>query len=497
MSKIDDFFHKNLSNYEEADDQWNVPDDHVWNQAQLEFPQEKKKRRGFFWIWGGAGLLLIALLSYTAYNKQLSDQHPVAQVESEIAAQITSDQQVVNPPIDASSNAGSMDDTDLLIDKQIVKSDLNNSQSSATISVNNSTALSSTASASQTDDAEEFTLSNGTKSQSLILAGAPSSIEEESTNSKPIIAGDSEAEMSGIIQTENLQELISEDQSANTPIVESKIESNLLDNALLALNAINPLDVHLRDYMMSDPDIPGPHFSQAKTEVGISRQFYFIGLLNGINLGSDPRDEVFLNTNIRNINLNLRHWIAPKWSLQTGLYASALDASLDISVFFPATAEDLEILTNTEYQEVADQGGRSEEPSLMISLIDPPPIAEGDEIFFAANVDLELRAIQLPLMLHRHWYKRRVEYMLGAGLTFEYVTAKQAGENFELGINGMPVDAIITEMPIASKYYDTSIYFEAGTKYHFTNNINLGATLRISVTDPVFSGVDMGLYYRW
>ena len=71
MNKLDDFFNKRLSDYSVGDDEWNIPDDAIWERASEYFPKKKKRKFLFVWIFFGFGIGLGLLGSY--YNFKSSD----------------------------------------------------------------------------------------------------------------------------------------------------------------------------------------------------------------------------------------------------------------------------------------------------------------------------------------------------------------------------------------------------------------------------------------
>jgi len=521
MSKIDKFFHKNLTEYTAEKNQWNVPDERLWEKAKVHFPKKEKKKRKLPWLFLLFGLLIISLLVGLMNVNFTNPQNSINKLANGHSQNGNSNQE--NTPFSEIIDVQSKNvvDANHSVDnklqnpigpnnKKFVEANedpRSNSNRKEVTTINESnndvTKLYNDEQLSKVGIKKEqlLNVSSYEKQDKTMLEMNSSDVQ----NAKPGEIKQTAETMvyaKGLRPLPNPQNLIvhQSEQQTDESVIPHSQNRTLLSFAELARVQKFSLTTNEAWSPMSMSEhhlVPVNQVRIPKGELGISHMFLPITFLEGQNLGEEPGDQVIFQSEYRNINLNIRRWISPRWSIQTGIFASKVDADINIDVLFTATEDDLEAITNIEFVDIMKKSNGSQDAKVNIELRDKPTIALGDEIGLEGNVGIKLKALQMPLFIHRHWYKRKFEYFTGGGLTLEYLWGAQLETDFYMEINGQPLNAMVTQSAVDEKYADTSVYIEGGMKYYLTENVNIGITLRAAVIEPVFSGIDIGLNYRW
>jgi len=272
----------------------------------------------------------------------------------------------------------------------------------------------------------------------------------------------------------------------------SRATLSYLHNAILPISIEQPAIEAPALILPSHPPGRNP-----QAEFGVSHLFFLIAFADGDDVEEDPLDEIIFNSKYQNFNFNARKWINPNWSVQTGMFLSRLDADIDFSVFFNVDDNDLEEIAKLEFREAAIKGEASERSEISINFMNDPVISPGDAINLSGAVELRLNALQIPVFIHRHWYKNRSEFIAGGGITLEHIWGFQTGSDFQLKtLESRVLEATISQEKIEESYFDASIYLEGGWRYYLNDNWNIGLTARIAAIQPIFSGLEVGINYR-
>ncbi len=482
MNRIDDFFNRNLTDYRESENHWNVPDDTLWENAKIHFPKKEKKKRYLFWLF--PGLLLVGMLLLILHGQH----HPSANKNQYELAQSSSDGYKKSNSNSGPKRVNAIEQKTSLQD---IETDVSFKHANQSVDTEKFQKVSnevidsySPINGSSTkvfveDDVQNYTLKN-VVTEKKISTASPS---EAKTLSNATLLKKQSIVGSGL--DDNLQTK----QNANLEILSiASIDFNRKLSPLLNENTFNIGEDHL---------VKLDRRLRPRTEIGLSHHFLFVRLLDGVDLAIEPEDEIIFQSDYVNINFNVRHWISPRWSVQTGMFASKIDAKGNFNVGFEATEDEIEFLANTEFEQVLSNGFSTSDAPLSVNVLEEGAIEVGDQIRLDGQIGIQLNALQLPIFVHHHWNKRRLEFFTGGGVTLEYLWGAQSAGQFNLQVNGEPLDVMIMQDEVPDQYFDASIYLEGGIRFRLTDHINLGWTLRVAAIQPIFSGLDVGVNYRF
>lgn len=509
MNKIDDFFNKRLDTEASSNEGWNMPSDDLWNAAKPHFPKEQK-RKSFLWFWLSLGILVISGVAVLHYSEAGDDSiYSEGLNDSNINKEITNDFLVFKEIEEIKE--GSINEGDII---ELNTIDVNENQYSNEVeqateanerkfksnkadkhkneTSNRSIAISVTEEVVRNDkiksqgiDTQSIDINRGKKIS--LIAVLKEKIDVNASNDI-VVSSKSENKLIDQVNTE-----VSDSASRTT---ENRIvvdEVRLLEkrnNSSVVANGSQPLPN--KTYPFMDPKV----IVWPRKEVGISSQLFFMNLLNGVDLDDTSDGRVVFNGKYRNLNFKYSKWIGRKWSLTTGLHLSSLSVNLDIDTNIEYDEDEFEEIIETQYGEAINENytAGSENNFILKSGVE---LVNGDVLRFDGNVNLGLKVIQIPILLNYHWYNRKFEFYTGIGFTFEALWASEEDVEFELFDDGVLISEPVVQSSGVENYLDYSIYTKLGTKYNINRNLNLDVALSIPVTQIIFSGVEVGLHYRW
>ncbi len=507
MNKIDDFFKNRLDVNSSENDDWNIPSDDMWNAALPHFPKEKK-RKSFLWLWfciGFFGIVGMAvLLSSDFYNSSLNTEvlnesnrsgdnvgaHLVVDDLEEIGNQSTNiDQGSVQNVYEA--NGKQVDEIVKLVQSAaepkinfIVDKDLDGmlSNSSELIVVT-----------------EELDKENEILPVEIIALSMADDqrlgVEGDSLNtaSTQLIRGNGISDNSiedlsdGIASRKSDSDLNTEKGERveeNVPVIGTRLSRSLVTAETRFLEE--------KEFPFLEPKV----VVWPRKEIGVSNQLFFLSLLNGRDLDDSPDGRVVFDGRYRNLNFKYTKWIGRKWSISTGLNLADLSVNLDFDTEVTYDEDEFEELIDSEYGEVFDRNYNSNS-SKVVKLKPGVELVNGDILKMNGQVDLGLRALQIPIILNYHWYNKRVEFYTGLGIALESIWASEKNVEFKLFEDGVLISDPVDQIDINESYFDLSVYTKLGAKFNVTRKINFDVNLSLLITQPIFSGIELGLHYRW
>jgi len=506
---IDAFFSARLQDETVGEDEWNIPSDDIWNAAKPKFIDRKKPRRRFL-IW-----LLIPLLA-------LCISVPLKVLEGEKVASNEDRQEylVDKSNVEKSPIQETLSEKSLSENTRKEESGEELTNKSALISkqagVNKSTQMSKSdiisKDLSSSLDQQSFekqsqkVLSNLRVSNIASIQKIPQDGESQSTgtielSTKQII--DSQQ----IIETKEIREEKINEEKIIIPIIKRE---ELVIPFLKSINTPAQKDLIANtisvDKSLDYPIAVVPYYSTLiipmvspfyRSEVGVSHSQLLLNLFLAYDGEIDNGDEINIASNYFNANVTGRKWLSNRWSLMTGVQYSKLDLDLDFSIIDTLDKELLEFI-NDEFDEIRIRSSISEtESDVTIGLKDGAVTQIGDLLNIRGDLRLIANAIQIPLFLDYHIYKKRFEYIFGMGVSLDYVHLSLRQANVEIFKSNELLTEYVDIPPVEEKFFGGSIYAKSGIRYSISKQFNFGLDAKVNLLALPFSGVDLGFYYRW
>lgn len=478
MNKLDDFFKGRLLDERPDEDGWNVPSDDLWEAAKPHFPKKKSKRRGFFWIFSGAGILVLALIA-----TYMLSVDALTVVES--------------PIVSSNDKLNSTDKVILTEEITPIEQSITSSIPNGAVNLTSSTEDNNTLKTNNIDNTQtqqipaskSKSLNTGSNSDRTVITNQESSsVKTQSTASiDNTTSASNQTALTKALTTALIQ------QTPET--TEADIEARpQLSIAALVNKSSSPLIATDENLSLNQTIKILPKAAYPKYELGLSRLFLFANLLDGKNIADEGQKVIINVAHYRNVNINYNRWISRSWSITSGLYASDLKINLDLEVDVNVETTDFVETVNINSDQISSRGSNTD---FKIELLDGYTITDNELLNLKGNVDLSIAALQVPIFITKHWYPRNWEFSLGIGPTVEYIWNKQAVNSMVLFRDDVQITKPISEDETIDSAFEYSIYSQFGIKYKLTKHINAAFHTRISISDPIFSGVDFGLNYRW
>lgn len=537
MNKMDDFFKKRLNDYTPDEDGWNIPSDHLWEKAKVAFPKkekEKDRKPLFFLLLGG----LIVGLGFGLFIGKIFFANNDSAMVQPVLDQKT--ERVNTPP--QLEEKKSIEKTKQENKKELI----GDTETFIETKTNTKTSTDQTEIRNSSKENKEYNAQDdqlksqsNTKEQLNTILTDP---ENKSSKGAPLMPGINSAAqksdvLSGVLDKEteilNTKNAYSETETVNkqnafdkelnqkqteevfTQTLKANTNNTPIQNneqrSQETIELLNKKELNLKEQnefesngsLASDQEkpllpsvTPLPDFLFPKQEVGLSHLYYLLNLLDPekyVDIQSDGIDYLHLDKEIRNLNVNYSRWIGKRWSLSTGLHFSRLEVTLDASIYDIFDTDDLNEFLDREIKQVAN----SEEESLDVMLFDGVELNIGDLLNVKGKVNLRGQVIQVPLFVHFHWYKKRFEYNASLGASLDFVQGKQDEALIYLYRDGQLIAEPFMQPKLEESFLDFSLYANASVRYKLNNNLNLGLSTRISILEPIFTGIEAGIYYRW
>jgi len=488
MNRLDDFFKDRLTDHTEAGNGWNVPSDDLWNKALPHLPKKKKRKTGFIWFFLGMvfAIGLTALYSDWTRNDLLTDSNKAQHQDVYKETETTNSKRRIKTQTEK--------EVDLFAEGETLRFQKSNTQKP---NVSNIVAVDQ---------------SHNIKEQYRNIVGRPGSNTQNTLavnqmdNLDPVKDQDISITNQNIYATKNNVESKQEIFENGPRSINASDKADLKENNVRETSLINHVPVRshllttnkpvLKPLTVSNHSSIIPILSSfPKSEVGISYNHLLLDVLGGLDIETDgPMDVTSSSTNYNGLNLEYAYWIKPQWSISTGLYFSKLDWTIDLCIFDQLEAEDLNAFVGSNIDNILPRSEFS--AGERIELLDGVELAEGDVLNIKGVVGLDIKAVQVPVMVNRHWNANRFEFYAGAGLTLDRLWFRQNSVEVRIFKEGEFITAPIMQQEEEEVFWDLSIYSQFGIRYKLSPQFNLGLGAQINVTEPVFSAVKAGIYYR-
>lgn len=501
MNKIDQFFKKRLDANSSDKDGWNIPSEDLWNAALPHFPKEEKKRKSLLWLWLSVGILFSSsMIYYLPWENKATNEFQQEITLKEINETIKS--QTINN-----------DDNSIInLSQKINIADLNeNEEKEKSISE-------TLANASSIVVEEKIFLEQETKvanqnvngeNENILKGDQKETLYTQESNSIYIASGAAELDTKNSSNTFNdvgneisQGKTVSEVEVAQEESIESIAVSE--ERSFDSLEMVEGLNLTPLAMSMSN-ELFVPWFSlikpkvtiHPKMEAGVSTQYFVLNMVEGADLDESDNGTVFFDGRFVNLNLKFAYWIGRKWSISTGINYGDILLNLDLDTDFEYNEDDFQQDISSEYNGVFSKEYNSGGNGSPVVLKPGVELMNGDVVRLKGQVDLGLRAIQIPFILNYHWYNKRFEFYTGLGFAVESIWAREENLDFNLLDNNILLTEPSTQNDSFDHYFDYSFYGKLGTKFNFNKQINFDAAISILANDVAFSGLEFGLHYRW
>jgi len=454
MHKLDDFFKNSLEDVNEAPDGWNVPTELPWEAAEPHFPKPKSKRR----IWPFllfVGLLISAGLAWMnwdgkAQTQEQTQAQPETQVQAQVETQVQEQEEGQGQTEEAINNFNSNDNT--LTENELVKTNRSN-KSSAPVT--------------KTEPTEKV-ITNSRKIKDTKISLASFSTPEPVELNRPILSKDEEK--AELLNNENATLEVSQ-STVGKSLVESTapIIGHQLSLSVLPVSTIDEIDFNYSNQL---PLLVLPKV-EPLTNIKNTREDY------------------------SNINLKYTKWIGKRWRMSTGLYYSNLKIDLDVVGFFEFDRNMISESTTAEYETVVKRFSVDESNDLSIAFLPGLAPEIGDILNLRGNLELGLSSIQVPILFEYNFERPKMEYSIGGGLLLGYWTVAQSSIDLDLYKD----DLVIAEKPViedvGAHNIELSAFMQLGFRRKITSKFNIGLNIKYDLVSPIFSGFEVGAYYRF
>ena len=288
---------------------------------------------------------------------------------------------------------------------------------------------------------------------------------------------------------------------------EDSQEANNLERDDLTISKVNPISNNNIPIMGFASELSAPVIKVASLvkplvakrpikEMGLSRKYFTIGLLNGLNLAEDVGDEVFLNSDFDNISATYRKWVRPKLSIESGLYYTIVKGNINFDVHQKYAEEDLDEFFELALEDIAKRPGLVFRTTQSTNIADLPEVDLGDEINLSGFVDIDLKLLQFPVIANLHWYKKRIEYFTGLGFSLDYSWGDRSSSAFNMTHEGITYDLQLREELVDNSSIGFTLQLNTGMKLYLADHLNAEIALHLSPSNLLLSAANIGIYYR-
>lgn len=485
---IDNFFVDRLAQNQVEED-WNTPSDDIWLGAKPHFEKEEKPRRRFiFWIFGtlifGAiviGAVVFGIGQFGFYSPK-SHEEPLKiatttiRKVTEIAKDPIAVESSVNKAIISEMDSKSEINSSSISEALEAKFMNNRSQSSRENLKQNVLEISDRIKKRKGSDLKEISNNRLPNSNVNLLVNeneAPK-INQKTIVLSEIATSSTSSSSSGSIKPKRRDIILIEHLSN----VENELQSNEASKSTGKL-LLMPM-VLLKN--------------QPQQEVGLSHSKYLFEFFLQEELYTDEEGVIDINSSVWSVNASHRKWFSNRFSYTYGANFTSLFVDLDLDV--------VDTLDSNISQFVSDKYSLSprnatDPEDFQIELLDGFELMKGDVINMKGNLDLSIRSVQIPILVDYHFYNNKMEYLLGAGASFDVLFVKQAAANISIFKDQQQVNKPFVNDASSGVFLDYSLLANFGAKYHLNKKWNIGLSTKLSIVGPLFSYAEIGVNYRW
>ncbi|MBX2814402.1 MAG: hypothetical protein KTR24_00325 [Saprospiraceae bacterium] len=463
---MDSFFKKALSNTDAAKNEWNVPDEAIWLAAREHFP--KRKRRFFVWILLGAFMLSATgsvLYSLMGSAPQGDTDKPSALLETDGALP-----QHIDRPDPFTTDPSKHKNQDPLASVQDQH---------------------------RPDAAEEG---------EEVTTIAPANVEQAPIPNAHSIRDSESREDDGVQQDlKSTSPLISSKprvnkERADAPSLEDETGRQQISSPMMTWKESNLVWSGRRLPITSQLDPPAIQRAAPKWSAGLAYSLYPIGWINSLYIEEDGESlsiDVMKSSTV-GAQFELMRWLSPRWSLQSGLVGYSFDLDLNASVRTTLTDQDIdEIQPFSRISSARSSSNVRIEPETVV-LKEGVQLVAGDVIDIGGDLSLKLSAVEIPIILNRHWIRPKgLAYHAGAGVGVGIFKANQSEVELFFLRNDLVINQPYFQEVHREKSLQFSFYLQGGMRYPIAREWDIGANLRISVLDPLATAIDVGVRHYW
>ncbi len=525
MNKMDDFFNKRLSDFNTAEEGWNVPSDQVWENVKDHLPKPEKKKKRFFFLLFGFVLLAAAFSTMTYFNSskinelttdQSATKNKVVAGSAKYNAEDNLQEQRTNTIAEAITNELNGDVTE--VSGRKLSGDLNVNQVE---SVNHSTITDLSRILDKSKKVREREVSESVDKSVVMAQLLQNPLTARSIENQNILNETGSATFSATsFQAKNNQQsadFINEHNKTLNSFQEGSFQSveNILEETRVLyrsenIGILNTLPftafmINRNGLLPSAQNIPeGPlerlieieDEKRRPQEFGISYSLSAFTFLKSQTV-IEEMDRFLIQARFKNLNIEYARWISNRWKFSTGVYLSKIDVNFGFTQFFNYDQSFMNESIATEYGNTVEESGANSAGNVRVSFINGLEPSEGELINIKGNVDISLSAIQVPLFLTHHRRRKKMEFFVGGGIALELIKEEQKNgllnvfRDERLISSSSEIDDLQEVLP------DYSIYGLTGFRYNLTDRINTGIGLKVNLSNVIFSTADVGIYYRW
>lgn len=514
MNKMDNYYKKQLTNYKEAEDGWNIPSEDMWSKAKPHFPKPKKKRRILFLLMSLGLLLLVS----TLYITTRTTTEPLANTNNTTESPYElSNTQISDSEIDFhSSNSSTNSSSDIADAKSIPKTGNETKKASITnnpstdnasdrnIKISEKNIITSTPT-TITNHKNTYSLESNFSKEARVITVTNNIIDSKintnqnvSTNSNSSTSLNTTSKNTSAIPTNNL---ITRNQFT-FPLVQSlAINSLALNDDEIGKNRFDKI---LKATVISIP-VPSRH------EFGLGSTVHLLSLIGEQKNDPNtewPEEELFFSSfNNVNVNLHYNFYLTKNWSLSSGFYYSKMNFNINGCAFEEAEQADIDqfLKFNLGDQLNKNLAENRQENEVQIELLEGETVNAGDTLKIGLDVDLSLRSIQIPLIINRKWDIKRTELFLGIGGTVDFQYWKQESAFIEFFKDNRLISKPYREGPgnpqdntdqKTESLEVNSLIIQTGINYKINQHLKFGLTARAVAPEFITSGIEARILYR-
>ncbi len=506
MSKMDDYYKKQLLDHQPADDGWNIPSDDLWNKAQPHFPKPKKKRRFLFLLFP-IGIFLLIMAGYylgkstrtdsiatePSYATSSNTLKNTTNTEKNIVEVSTeSSKDLSSPPNQSFSNhTTNSNKTHSSTTPNGIKSTSSSKEKTAHIidleSINSSL----------TDNQAVYKASNRTINKDL------NNTSNYTTTHPPFLENRQTTSVVGALN------YFSSSQKKNTRLtnVDKQIKQ-IQTLATLKTLTTKPLDIQDRalaqqDLSINIADNEKPTSRHLIHEVGTGSMLHLLTIVGEVenDANEEWQDEKIILKSYNNVNLNLHYnrYLSKKWNLSTGLYYHSMNFDLDGTIYDILSESNIDDFVSSNLSDRLNDGLTENRQSddFMIELLDGETVNAGDTLKFGLDISLNLKTIQLPILINREWSWKRISFFVGAGASFDIQSWRQRSADIQLYRDDRLITKPYSEGETGpERRYTYGLIVQSGLNYKITDNLKFGVSGRVVFPDLITTGIEARFLYR-
>ena len=467
----------------EAD--WNVPSDEIFNAAKVHFPKKKKRRFGLFFLLGLG--LAIAIASMVIASNYVQDN-------------LTDKQEIIITNNELSQNASVQD--------EIQKSAINDNPVIPPIEKNNKSQIISSNQDKKEIKHQDLRSKQKEKKTGSSITPLPS---EDQSIRKKVSKSSQASERSSNIDKQQLSSMTSITQSlysAQNPIISApldKIDKKSVTEQSMPLQGLSLAKlapIRFSQLTQNEMKIKQQPFisprKMHKWEVGLTTAPLMIMPFNISAVEEEDHERAEIKLRYFNINGYITRRFNKRLSVTTGVMFSDFDGKLAFTAS-ELYSEELGVEDVKDYVDnnigfgsltINDKSTKFE-----VELNQGVALQVGDSLIVDGRIEANGSVYQIPLFFNYHIQKKRFDWVLHAGASFDILDISIPTLDFKVYMDDELITQPVNFPGIRERYTDFSIYAGGGVKYDLGKNLKAGAIARFDITDLFFSRIDVGLYY--